>query len=114
MSVAVIAAELRSVAKFVRQVDLGEIQAPSGGNREARRHVEGIGRVQAGVERRCAEADRCYIARRLVDEETETLHRRKLIGIDRSQLACGGELYKSAVDAQSKREIVPVIEDSLR
>ena len=77
MGVGVIAVEQGVVAKFVGQVDLGEVEAAAGSDRKARSDVERVGRIEASIERRGAQPDRRDVARGLVDEETEALHRRE-------------------------------------
>ena len=75
-----IAVEQGVVAQLVLQDDLGEVEAAAGGHRQPRRHVERIGGVEAGVQRRGAQSDRRHVAGRLVDEEPGTLDEGKLIG----------------------------------
>jgi hypothetical protein len=46
-AVTVIAVEQRIGADFVQEIDLGEVEAAAGGHCEPRRHVEGVGGVEA-------------------------------------------------------------------
>ena len=114
MDIIVTAVEERRVAKFVGQRDLGKIEPAAGGDRKPRRHVECIGGVKPGVERRRAQTDRSDIARRLVDEQAVALHERKLIGIDCAEFARRGELHQPAVETKADHEIVVVTKYFLR
>ena len=58
VAVFVAAVKLRGVAKLVRQVDLGEVETPSGRYGEPGRDVESVGGVDAGIERRRAQSNR--------------------------------------------------------
>ena len=109
MGVGVVAVEQSVVAELVGQVDLSEVVTTAGGDRQARRDVEGVGRVKAGIERRGAQPDRRDVARRLVDERPRSLRERKLISIEGTKFGAFGELHQPTVDAQPDREIIPVI-----
>ena len=74
------------------KIDLGEVESAARGDRQPRRDVERVGRVEAGIEGLRAEPHRRDVAGRLVDEKPGALHDRKLIGIDRSQFARGREI----------------------
>ena len=114
MAVIVAGVEQGVVTELVHQVDLGEVETGAGGYRQPRRDIESVGRVEAGIERRCAQSDRRHVAGGQVDEETDALHEGKLVGIDGAQLARGRELHQPAVDAHPHHEIVVMTEHFFR
>jgi hypothetical protein len=114
VAVGVATIEQGVVAEFVGQGDLGEVETAASGDRKSRSNIERVGRVDPRIESCSTQSDRRHIARRLVDKETGTLHRRKLVGIDRSQFARGRELRQATVDTHSEHKIVFVTEHFLR
>src|SRR6202048_4535877 len=109
-AVHVIAVETLVAAQRIGQTDLGDVEAAAEGDREPRRQIESVRRVDPGIERLRERADGGDIAGRLVDIDAYALHDWPLIGIDGSQLARGVELDAAVVDARADDEAVVVTE----